>query len=117
MSNVDKQVEKEVFFGTWPVLKKERKYGFIDALLVLSGYCIATWSYTQGSYLATLVGFKQLLIGAFLAALFMLLVYQLPVTVRGFHGKSPRIIRNSFISGRTPDTEPVVCGPWNSYRI
>ena len=79
MSDVNKQVEKEVFFGTWPVLKKERKYGFIDALLVLSGYCIATWSYTQGSYLATLVDFKQLLIGAFLAALFMLLVYQLPV--------------------------------------
>lgn len=86
MSNVDKQVEKEVFFGTWPVLKKERKYGFIDALLVLSGYCIATWSYTQGSYLATLVGFKQLLIGAFLAALFMLLVYQLPVILSVRYG-------------------------------
>ena len=66
--DVNKEIENEVYCGTLPVLPKERKYGFIDALLVLSGYCIATWSYTQGSYLATLVGFKQLLIGAFLAA-------------------------------------------------
>ena len=79
--SVDEQVEKEALFGILPVLPKERKYGFIDALLVLSGYCIATWSYTQGSYLTSLVGFKQLLIGAFLAALFMLLVYQLPVVL------------------------------------
>ena len=85
-NKVEEQVEKEVLFGIWPVLKKERKYGFIDALLVLSGYCIATWSYTQGSYLATLVGFKQLLIGAFLAALFMLLVYQLPVILSVRYG-------------------------------
>ena len=85
-NTTEKQIEKEVLFGTWPVLKKERKYGFIDALLVLSGYCIATWSYTQGSYLATLVGFKQLLIGAFLAALFMLLVYQLPVILSVRYG-------------------------------
>ncbi|MBO4637751.1 MAG: cytosine permease [Clostridiales bacterium] len=84
--NTEEQVQQEVLFGTWPVLKKERKYGFIDALLVLSGYCIATWSYTQGSYLATLVGFKQLLIGAFLAALFMLLVYQLPVILSVRYG-------------------------------
>lgn len=84
--NMEEQIQQEVLFGTWPVLKKERKYGFIDALLVLSGYCIATWSYTQGSYLATLVGFKQLLIGAFLAALFMLLVYQLPVILSVRYG-------------------------------
>ena len=69
-----------------PVLKKEQKYGFIDALLVLSGYCIATWSYTQGSYLATLVGFKQLLIGAFFGALLMLLIYQLPVIMSVRYG-------------------------------
>ena len=53
--DVNKEIENEVYCGTLPVLPKERKYGFMDALLVLSGYCIATWSYTQGSYLATLV--------------------------------------------------------------
>ncbi|MCR4556937.1 MAG: cytosine permease [Saccharofermentans sp.] len=84
--DVNKEIENEVYCGTLPVLPKERKYGFIDALLVLSGYCIATWSYTQGSYLATLVGFKQLLIGAFLAAIFMLMVYQLPVILSVRYG-------------------------------
>ena len=84
--DVNKEIENEVYCGTLPVLPKERKYGFIDALLVLSGYCIATWSYTQGSYLATLVGFKQLLIGAFLAAIFMLMIYQLPVIMSVRYG-------------------------------
>ena len=84
--DVNKEIENEVYCGTLPVLPKERKYGFMDALLVLSGYCIATWSYTQGSYLATLVGFKQLLIGAFLAAIFMLMVYQLPVILSVRYG-------------------------------
>ena len=71
--------EREALFGSLPVKKSERLYGFPDAFLVLSGYCIATWSYTQGAYLATLVGFRQLLIGAFLGAILMLLIYQLPV--------------------------------------
>ena len=84
--DVNKEIENEVYCGTLPVLPKERKYGFLDALLVLSGYCIATWSYTQGSYLATLVGFKQLLIGAFLAAIFMLMIYQLPVIMSARYG-------------------------------
>lgn len=86
MKNTDREIEQEVICGYLPVLGKERSYGFMDALLVLSGYCIATWSYTQGSYLATLVGFKQLLIGAFLAALLMLAVYQLPVILSARFG-------------------------------
>ena len=70
----EKQIEKEAFFGIVPVLHSKRIYGFLDAILVLSGYCIATWSYTQGSYLATLVGFKQSIIGAFFGAIFMLAI-------------------------------------------
>ena len=70
---------QEALFGTLPVKRRERLYGFPDAFLVLSGYCIATWSYTQGAYLTTLVGFRQLLIGVFLGAILMLLIYQLPV--------------------------------------
>lgn len=85
-NDVDKEIENEVYCGTLPVLPNERKYGFFDALLILSGYCIATWSYTQGSYLASLVGFKQLLIGAFLAAIFMLMIYQLPVILSVRYG-------------------------------
>ena len=79
MKNIDKEIEKEAVLGNMPVLTSERLYGFIDALLILSGYCIATWSYTQGAYLTTLVGFKQLLIGAFFGAILMLVIYQLPV--------------------------------------
>ena len=78
-ANTNAAVEREAMFGVLPVMAKEKLYGFLDAFLVLSGYCIATWSYTQGSYLATLVGFKQLLIGAFLGAILMLVIYQLPV--------------------------------------
>lgn len=82
----DEQIEKEAVFGILPVGAKQKQYGFLDAFLVLSGYCIATWSYTQGSYLATLVGFKQLLIGAFLGAIFILAIYQLPVILSVRYG-------------------------------
>ncbi len=84
--NVENQVEREAFFGIAPILQKERLYGILDAFLVLAGYCIATWSYTQGSYLATLVGFKQLLIGAFIGAIVMLAIYQLPVILSVRYG-------------------------------
>lgn len=86
MENTNKQVEKEAVFGILPVLAHEKKYKFMDALLILSGYCIATWSYTQGSYLATLVGFRQLIIGAFFGALLMLAIYQLPVILSVRYG-------------------------------
>jgi len=84
--NINSEVEKEAVFGIAPVLQCEKIYGFLDAFLVLSGYCIATWSYTQGSYLATLVGFKQLLIGVFLGAILMLVIYQLPVILSVRYG-------------------------------
>ena len=86
MKDTNEKIKNEVYCGIWPVLGKERTYGFLDALLVLSGYCIATWSYTQGSYLASLVGFKQLLIGAFLGAILMLMIYQLPVILSTRYG-------------------------------
>lgn len=85
-NNVNKKMEKEALFGILPVLQGEKIYGFLDAVLILSGYCIATWSYTQGAYLATLVGFKQLLIGAFLGAIVMLAIYQLPVILSVRYG-------------------------------
>lgn len=84
--SVEKQIENEALFGIVPVRSKDKCYGFWDALLVLGGYCIATWSYTQGSYLATLVGFKQLLIGAFFGAILMLAIYQLPVILSVRYG-------------------------------
>lgn len=84
--DIDSQIEKEAVFGILPVTTNQKQYGFWDALLVLGGYCIATWSYTQGSYLTTLVGFRQLLIGAFLGAILMLAIYQLPVILSVRYG-------------------------------
>lgn len=84
--NIEKKIEKETVFGIVPITKDKRQYGFFDAFLVLSGYCIATWSYTQGTYLTTLVGFKQLLIGAFWGAILMLAIYQLPVILSVRYG-------------------------------
>ena len=85
-NNVNSEIEREAVFGIIPILQNEKIYGFLDAFLILSGYCIATWSYTQGAYLATLVGFKQLLIGAFIGAIFMLAIYQLPVLLSVRYG-------------------------------
>jgi len=84
--NVDREVEREAVFGIIPITSRGKIYGFLDAFLILSGYCIATWSYTQGAYLASIVGFKQLLIGAFFGAVFMLVVYQLPVILSVRYG-------------------------------
>ena len=86
MKRVEEQIAREAVFGILPVLPGERRYGFLDAFLVLTGYCIATWSYTQGAYLTSLVGFKQLLIGAFFGAILMLAVYQLPVILSVRYG-------------------------------
>ena len=80
------RTDKESVFGIVPVLTDKKIYGFLDAVLILSGYCLATWNYTQGSYLASLVGFKQLLIGAFFGALLMLAIYQLPVILSVRYG-------------------------------
>ena len=83
---INKDIDNEVTCGILPVKKSERQLGFVDALLILSGYCIATWSYTQGAYLTGLVGFKQLLITAFAGALLMLFIYQLPVILSARYG-------------------------------
>lgn len=94
------RIAQEALFGTVPILSKDRVYGFLDAVLVLSGYCIATWSYTQGSYLATLVGFRQLLIGAFLGALLMLCIYQLPVILSVRYGIDIWVWLRAVFGGR-----------------
>ncbi len=85
-NTIQEGIEKEAIFGIVPITMKQKQYGFWDALLVLGGYCIATWSYTQGAYLTQLANFKQILIGAFLGAILMLLIYQLPVILSVRYG-------------------------------
>lgn len=78
-SNLEARVRKEAEFGILPVRKEERQFGFWDALLVLSGYGVATWCYTQGGFMATMLNFKQLATASFAGNIFSLALYMLPV--------------------------------------
>ncbi|MBZ5710722.1 purine-cytosine permease family protein [Nannocystis pusilla] len=49
----------EATFGTWPVLRVERVWGFGDFLWVSVGLAIATWAFLSGGATAALVGFRD----------------------------------------------------------
>lgn len=53
-----KDADKEVYFGTLPMLSNERVYSFWDIVLVTGAWAIATWTYVQGGTLASMIGFK-----------------------------------------------------------
>jgi NCS1 family nucleobase:cation symporter-1 len=76
--NMNKQVEHEAMYGVVPMLHSERQYGFWDTFLVMSGYAVATWCYTQGAYLATFLTFKQLLTSSFGANTIVIALLSLP---------------------------------------
>lgn len=78
-ASVEAQVAAEATYGTLPVRKSERQYGLLDAFLILSGYGVATWCYTQGTFQATYTTFPQLVISTIVANVFILAVYLLPV--------------------------------------
>jgi len=85
-SSVSAAVARDAEFGTLPVLRSERKFGFWDTLLILGGYGIATWCYTQGAFQASLVDFPQLLATAFGANIFVLAIYMLPIVFATKYG-------------------------------
>jgi NCS1 family nucleobase:cation symporter-1 len=85
-TSVATAVAREAEFGTLPVLNTERRFGFWDALLILSGYGIATWCYTQGAFQASLVNFPQLVTTAFGANIFVLAIYMLPIVFATRYG-------------------------------
>ncbi|MBU7005807.1 cytosine permease [Phosphitispora fastidiosa] len=62
---MSKATDQEAIFGVVPMIKSEKKYGFIDTLLITSGYAIATWCYTQGAFMAQNLTFKQLIASVF----------------------------------------------------
>lgn len=66
-------------FGTLPMRKSERQYGLIDAFLVLSGYGIATWCYSQGALQAQYTNFAGLLTSTLAANIFIVAIYMLPI--------------------------------------
>lgn len=78
-ASVEAQVTAEATYGTLPVRKSERQYGLLDAFLILSGYGVATWCYTQGTFQAAYTTFPQLVISSIAANVFILAIYLLPV--------------------------------------
>lgn len=78
-STINTAIQKEAEFGVLPVMPGERQFGFWDAMLVLSGYGVATWCYTQGGFMASMLNFKQLTVAAFAGNIFALALYMLPV--------------------------------------
>ncbi|OBF20959.1 cytosine permease [Mycobacterium sp. ACS4331] len=78
-TTTSEKVDKEAIFGIVPLLKGERTFGFWDFFLVLSGYGIATWCYSQGAYIASLTGFKEMTISIFAGNLLFITIICLMV--------------------------------------
>lgn len=74
----NESVTKEAVFGTLPVRKSERVYGLLDAFLVLSGYSIATWCYSQGAFMVEYASFWQLVIAIIGGSIFCITLFLLP---------------------------------------
>ena len=79
-------IEDEALQGCVPVLTKEKTYKFSDAFFFLASYGIATWNYTQGAYIASLVGFKQVLVTTIFGSLLVMLIFQLPTILSTRYG-------------------------------
>ena len=79
-------IEQEAVFGIVPVVKKEKQYRFTEAFLFLSSYGIATWNYTQGAYIASLVNFKQMVLTTLLGTLLVMLIFELPAILATRYG-------------------------------
>ena len=79
-------IENETVLGIVPITTKEKQYHFSDAFFFLSCYGIATWNYTQGAYIATLVGFRQMLITTMMGTLLIMLIFQLPAILATRYG-------------------------------
>lgn len=89
MKAADSQVyaiEQEAVFGIVPVTTREKQYRFSNAFFFLGSYGIATWNYTQGAYIASLVDFRQLLITTIIGSLFMMMIMELPAILSTRYG-------------------------------
>lgn len=72
-------ITQETVTGVVPMLKKDRRYSFIDLFLSTSGFAIATWCYTQGAYVAQFLSFKQMLINIFCFNIVWIVIECIPV--------------------------------------
>lgn len=85
-TSVADAVAKDAEFGILPVLNSERRFGFWDAFLILSGYGVATWCYTQGAFMASFVNLPQLVVTAIAGNVLVLAIYMLPLMFAARYG-------------------------------
>lgn len=78
-ANVEEEMAQDTILGIAPILPNEKKYNFVDFFLIISGYAIATWCYTQGAYSIQMVSFRQLTLSTFGLSLMILPIVSLPV--------------------------------------
>lgn len=85
-SSVAEAVARDAEFGTLPVLNTERRFGLWDAFLILSGYGVATWCYTQGAFMASFVNLPQLVTTAVAGNILILAIYMAPLMFAARYG-------------------------------
>lgn len=85
-ASVKPNIAREAEYGVLPVTRAERKLGFIDAFLILGGFSIATWSYTQGAFQASLVDFPDFLATVIAPNILMVGIFMLPIVFATKYG-------------------------------
>lgn len=74
------EIGKETYYGIMPIKTDERIYGFKEALLITSGYGIATWCFVQGAWISSVLPFYMAII-ATLAGIMLFAVPAFLITV------------------------------------
>lgn len=57
--SISEYAEREAMLGVIPVLAKQRMYSLMDLILVAGSFAIATWCYTQGAVVASMITMPQ----------------------------------------------------------
>ena len=57
--SMSEYAEREAMLGVIPVLAKQRVYSLMDLILVAGSFAIATWCYTQGAVVASMITMPQ----------------------------------------------------------
>lgn len=112
-------VRNETIFGLVPVKKTERTYGFLDTLLITSGFAIATWCYSQGALTASYLDFWQSLIVTFAVGGVFLIIECLPVIFAVRYGVDLWVYLRAVLgrNGVRIFATAVILGNWFWYAV
>lgn len=84
--NVEQQANSEAIYGIAPMLKSERTMGFWDITFITGIYALAPWCFTQGGYIASLLGIKAAITNIIGVIIVFSLLYLLTVVIPTRHG-------------------------------